>query len=85
MKWPNPRINQIKTRTDLGEFLVQLAEQTRAGDYPVGHPSSVDFIAAAGRWTGEMDRYLTPMGEEIPDEPDWAMIAEIFCAALVYR
>jgi hypothetical protein len=84
MKWPNPRIDQIKTRADLGEFLMELAEQANTGVYPVGHRRSVDFIAAAGRWTSEMDRYLVPMGEEIPEEPDWAMVAEIFCAALVY-
>jgi hypothetical protein len=84
MEWPNPRIAQIKSRDDLGEFLVELSEQVSVGDFPIGHTSSVDLISAAGRWTRELDQYFKNMGEPVPEEPEWALVAEIFCAALVY-
>jgi hypothetical protein len=84
MEWPNPRINQIKTRDDLADFLVELSAKVSVGEYPMGHPQSVDLISAAGHWTREMGQYFKNMGEDVPEEAEWALVAEIFCAALVY-
>ena len=86
MNWPDARLDSIHTREDLGLFLVELANRLRAGEVRLENPSSVDFINAAGRWTKSMDGFFQNiMHEPVPQDPDWALIAAIFSAAIIYE
>ena len=58
----------------------------RDGSVRLENPSSVDFVDAAARWSRGMPGfYKNVMNSTVPDEPNWAVIAAIFAAAVVYE
>ncbi|AOS64669.1 DUF7660 family protein [Actinoalloteichus hymeniacidonis] len=86
MKWPDDTLNAIRTRDDLARFLSDLAEDIRDGRLSPENTTTDAFIDAAGRWTGSMDGFFqNVMKEPVPETPDWALVAAIFRAALVYE
>ncbi|MFH8592340.1 DUF7660 family protein [Streptomyces rimosus] len=86
MKWTDESINAISSRQDLVAYLQHLSQGMRAGDVRMENPSTIDYVSAASRWTESMDGYFeNVVGQPVPDQPDWAMIAAIFRAAVVYE
>lgn len=86
MTWPDPTLDAIRTRQDLARHLIGLAGRLREGDVVAENSSPESLIEAAGRWTGSMDGFFANvMKGPVPKDPDWAMIAAIFRAALVYE
>ncbi|SCG63349.1 DUF7660 family protein [Micromonospora humi] len=86
MNWPDEELNSIVTREDLAHYLVQLAAKIDDGRISVENSTTSAFLDSAGRWTNSMDGFFdNVMKEPVPDLPDWAMIAAIFRAALVYE
>ncbi|WFE56565.1 hypothetical protein [Micromonospora sp. WMMD712] len=86
MNWPDAEINAIENRDDLALYLTGLAAKIRDGRLSVANPSTDTFVDSAGRWTMSMDSFFkNVMKEPAPETPDWAMIAAIFRAALVYE
>jgi hypothetical protein len=86
MTWPDPTLDAIRTRQDLARHLIGLAGRLREGDVVAENSSPESLIEAAGRWTGSMDGFfVNVMGGPVPEDPDWAMVAAIFRAALVYE
>ncbi|WP_457757799.1 DUF7660 family protein [Streptomyces mirabilis] len=50
------------------------------------NPSTSDFVDASARWTKSMVGFFkNVIGEPVPEVPDWALIAAIFRAAVVYE
>ncbi|GLU50254.1 DUF7660 family protein [Nocardiopsis ansamitocini] len=86
MNWPDATLNEIESREDLAHFLTGLAEKVRDGSLVVENATTDSFIDSAGRWTEAMEGFFENVIEEpVPETPDWAMIAAIFRAALVYE
>ncbi|WP_431784792.1 DUF7660 family protein [Streptomyces chumphonensis] len=86
MNWPDATLNEIQSREDLAHFLTALAERVRDGSLVVENATTDSFMDSAGRWTRSMDGFFkNVMKEPVPETPDWAMIAAIFRAALVYE
>ncbi|GAA1927546.1 hypothetical protein GCM10009716_39390 [Streptomyces sodiiphilus] len=86
MKWPDTTLNDIQSREDLARFLAALAERMRDGSLTVENATTESFVDSAGRWTRSMDGFFANVIKEpVPETPDWAMIAAIFRAALVYE
>lgn len=86
MNWPDPALNEINTREDLAKYLQGLAILLRDGKLELQNPSTSDFVDASARWTKSMDGFFkNVIGESVPEVPDWALIAAIFRAAVVYE
>lgn len=86
MTWPDAALNEIRSREDLSRFLAGLAARIHDGSLSVENVTTESFVDAAGRWTRSMDGFFANvMKEPVPETPDWAMIAAIFRAALVYE
>jgi hypothetical protein len=86
LPWSDPAIDQVRSREDLSAFLAQLAGRMRDGSLSVENEASADFVDAAARWSRAMAGYFkNVMDEPVPDAPDWAMIAAIFAAAVIYE
>ena len=84
--WPDPAVERVRSREDLAVFLAQLASRMQDGSVRLENPSSAEFVDAAARWTRAMPGfYKNARSSTVPDEPDWAMIAAIFAAAVVYE
>ncbi|WP_331750928.1 hypothetical protein OG215_36965 (plasmid) [Streptomyces globisporus] len=86
MNWPDATLNEIQSREDLARFLTGLAEEIRDGSLVAENANTDSFIDSAGRWTRSMDGFFKNVVKEpVPETPDWAMIAAIFRAALIYE
>ncbi|MEV4638116.1 hypothetical protein AB0J80_12275 [Actinoplanes sp. NPDC049548] len=86
MNWPDPELNAIATREDLARYLSGLAAEIRDGAVTAENSATDAFVDSAGRWTKSMDAFFeNVLKEPVPDAPDWAMVAAIFRAALVYE
>ncbi|PDP87834.1 hypothetical protein CQJ94_09940 [Glycomyces fuscus] len=86
MKWPDEALSEIRSREDLARFLIELSGQVRGNKTPVENSTAEGFIDAAGRWVGSMEGFFSNIIQEpVPENPDWAMVAAIFRAALVYE
>ncbi|WP_433410580.1 DUF7660 family protein [Saccharomonospora azurea] len=76
----------MESREDLARYLIGLAEQIRDGHLAPENVVTSDFVDSAGRWTRSMEGFFeNVIGEPVPETPDWALIAAIFRAALVYE
>ena len=86
MHWQDAELAAIESREDLARYLESLGAMLREGAISTENPSTDAFIDAAGRWTKSMDGFFSNvLKEPVPDSPDWAMVAAIFRAALVYE
>ncbi len=43
------------------------------------------FLRAAAAWVEDMDGYYESLGEPAPQEPTWAVVADVFRAAKSYE
>ncbi|MEU7615725.1 hypothetical protein AB0B27_06425 [Micromonospora rifamycinica] len=86
MSWPDAELDAVVTREDLARYLMELAVKIGDGRLSVENSSTSAFLDSAGRWTKSMDGFFKNiMKEPVPDDPNWAMVAAIFRAALVYE
>ncbi len=86
VSWQDAEIDVIEKREDLARYLVGLAARVRRGEIPIENSSTDAFVDSARRWTKSMDSFFkNVLKESVPDTPDWAMVAAIFRAALVYE
>lgn len=81
----DPDVASVQSREELSAFLIDLAERVRERTFPATNTEAPDLIASAGYWVRAMDAFFANRGEQMPEAPDWSMIAMIFSAALVYE
>ena len=81
----NPDPSAVTSREDLSNFLLELARNVSEGRFPMENETSVDYVRAAAYWVRSMQGFFANRGEEMPETPDWKMIAMIFSAAFVYE
>jgi hypothetical protein len=43
------------------------------------------FLEALAAWVDDMEGYYLNQGQQVPDKPDWQMIADMFMAAKIYE
>ncbi|MBS2966440.1 hypothetical protein KGA66_25590 [Actinocrinis puniceicyclus] len=86
MNWPDAELNEIRSRGDLALYLQGLAQRLHDGELQSENLATADFVDAAGRWTKAMEGFFkNVVRQPVPEDPDWAMIAAIFRAAVVYE
>jgi hypothetical protein len=86
VNWQDVEVAAVESREDLAAYLVSLAARLREGEMSTENLSTDAFIDAAGRWTESMHGFFANvLKEPVPGNPNWAMIAAIFRAALMYE
>lgn len=86
MKWPDEALKEISSGEDLARFLVELSGQVKSKGTPVENSTVEGFLEAVGHWAGSMEGFFDNISKEpVPENPDGAMVAAIFRAALVYE
>jgi hypothetical protein len=75
----------VKSRHELVEYISALAESVRAGEVAVENDTTADLLGAAAAWIRDYDGYFMNQDKQVPEVPDWSLIAAIFSAALVYE
>ena len=73
--------SQIRTREDLALFLASLARSTKDAPERWENNTLGSFLDALAAWTEDMDGYFTNRGEEVPEQPSWALIGQMLLAA----
>lgn len=77
--------NSVHTRQELADFLSTLAARVEGGRQLVENGDAASILEAASAWISDMDGYFENLGKEVPDEPNWSLVAMIFSASLVYE
>lgn len=81
----NRLAEDVTSRGELVEFLASLAQAVRAGEVHVENETAAELLDAASAWIRDCDGYFRNQGKEVPQDPDWALVAAIFSAALIYE
>jgi hypothetical protein len=79
------RAGQAMTRSDLAEFLEQLADSSVTEPERWDHSNLADFLRSWSAWLGDMDGFYAGRGEPVPAAPSWQSIAQMLLAARVYE
>lgn len=79
------KLEAIKNRQDLSEFLIEIADRVRSGSLEWENSDPVTYLEALSAWISDMDGYLQNRGEGVPANPTWQMIARIIVAASMYE
>lgn len=76
---------EIKTREDFVKFVYNLFQDYH--DNPqTWHNNNLElFLQGIAGWVDDMDGYYHNIGKEMPEKPDWQMVANMFMAAKVYE
>lgn len=82
---PAVNADDVKSRADLSLFLDELARraETEASDWENG--TVPRYLSAASGWVRDMHGWFKNIGEEMPTEPTWSLVAHIFKAACEYE
>jgi hypothetical protein len=78
-------VELVRSREDLAQFALALRADL------IEHPDewengSLDrFLEAFAAWTVDMAGYFANRGEQVPDQPDWQLVAKILIAASMYE
>jgi hypothetical protein len=79
------RLQQIRTRADLSEFIRTLALNLREQPDAWENRDLSSFLEALSAWTTDMDGFFKNRGEPVPEEPAWSTFARMLFAAKVYE
>nr|WP_253267796.1 hypothetical protein [Streptomyces asoensis] len=77
--------DSVRTREDFVQFLADaLADlQNRPEDWE--NVTLENFLEAWGAWVGSMPGWCKNQGKELPDQPDWNLLAAMVMAARIYE
>ena len=76
---------QVRHRDDLASFLDDLRANLRQHRTEWENATLEDYLEAAAAWVRDMDGYFEGQGRELPQDPDWSLIAQLFLAAKMYE
>jgi hypothetical protein len=80
------QVETIETKADFVAFVRTLRQDFRTNDDDWQHSDIAAYLEAIAAWTEEaMDNYYTSRGQEVPQQPDWKVFANILIAASVYE
>lgn len=79
------RVNQIKTRQDLAEFISALREDLEGNPGGWENPSLPAYLEAMAAWVQDMPPAFRNLGVECSEQQPWRLCAEILLAAKIYE
>lgn len=75
----------VGSRADLIRHVMSLRADLLANSEEWENISLERFLEALAAWVRDMDGYFINRGESPPDQPSWALFAQMLCAAAVYE
>lgn len=79
------RVNKIKTRQDLSEFVGALRGDLAANPDQWENPTLDRFLEAMKFWIEGMENYYKNTGQPLADPPNWKTFGDILMAAKMYE
>jgi hypothetical protein len=75
----------VQTRDDLASFVSALRDDLLQHADEWENPTLDRFLDAFSAWCGDMPGFFDRIGEAVPTQPDWSLIARMFLAAAMYE
>lgn len=82
---PDNESRSADGRKQLVELLRRMATDFQANRSNWENAEVDSFLLAAASWVEDMDGYYENTGRPAPQEPSWAVVADIFQAAKTYE
>jgi hypothetical protein len=79
------QVHRVRTRGDFVEFLSSALADLRTRPEDWENSTLENFLEAWGAWVGAMPGWCVNRGEEVPDQPDWHLLAGMVMAARIYE
>lgn len=79
------RLDSVENREDLASFLQEAAADLSSGRPGWENTTLADFLEAWAGWLQDMPGVFTNKGEQMPDQPDWRLVARMVLAARMYE
>ena len=81
----NQRVNKIKTRQDLGQFVGALRADLAANPERWENPTLDRFLEAMEAWIEGMENYYRNTSQSPAEPPTWKTFGDILMAATMYE
>jgi len=75
----------IKTKKDFTSFVYKLSQEYQDDPKAWENKDLGSFLKALAAWVDDMEGYYLSLGQKVPENPDWQMIANMFMAAKIYE
>lgn len=79
------RINNIKSKEELIDFLDFLSKDRSKNKEEWQNNTIEDYLAAIGSWIEDMEGYYENMNLPIPDNENWSFIATLLYVGKIYE
>lgn len=79
------KIDGIKTKKDFVSFVSELSEDFINDPESWENNNLGTFLKALAAWVDDSDGYYINQGKQIPERPDWQMVADMLIAAKFYE
>lgn len=79
------KIEKIASNKDLADFIEALQADFAANPNEWENNNLESFLEAMSAWTRSMENAYRNTGREFPNQPNWAMIADILYTAKIYE
>lgn len=79
------KINNIKSKEELINFLDFLSKDTSNNKKEWQNDTIKDYLAAIALWIEDMEGYYENMNLPMPDNENWSFIATLFYVGKIYE
>jgi hypothetical protein len=79
------KIEPIKTKKDFVSFVYELSQDYRDNPKSWQNKDLGSFLEALAAWVDDMEGYYLNQGQQVPEKPDWQMLANMLTAAKIYE
>ena len=76
---------EVQTREDLAVFVQRLRADLLARSDEWENATLERFLEAFAAWCVDMPGYFADIGEPLPEQPNWHLVARMLSAAAVYE
>jgi len=77
------KMDEVASREQLAAYVRELAHEAARGD--LENATLGAFLEALSAWIDDMDGYFANLGNEVPTQPDWKLVAMMLRAATMYE
>ncbi|MET7655508.1 hypothetical protein [Streptomyces sp. NPDC005486] len=81
----NDQAHRVRTREEFVQFLADAVTDLRNRPEEWENVTLENFLDAWGAWVGSMQGWCKNQGRELPDQPDWNLVAAMVMAARIYE
>jgi hypothetical protein len=82
---PDATAPEVRTRDELAVFVQRLRADLLARPDEWENTTLERFLEAFAAWCVDMPGYFANIGEPLPEQPDWELVARMLSAAAVYE